>query len=336
MLRPGFASTWPPHTTRFLDLFILLDTADRSAARIPCCQALLRQVVVAAEVVPVAQREVAAEVAPVAQQVVAAAEVVPVAQQVVAAAEVVPVAQQKVAVAAEVVPVAQQVVAAAEVVPVAQQKVAVAAEVAPVAQQVVAAAAVVPVAQQKVAVAAVVVRQEVALPIPPRERVVLAPASAVTGSLAAPSVSAEVPASAGSLMVSAVLASAPQSTAVVVARCRWGWWAMGLGRSSSRPARLRWATGSQPAVLFWAAAGPLLYQAAAVRAAWFRRWLARRQEVARPALRASEKARSKAKVAPQVGRLWGLQVGKVKAPATACQRELLGPPRVAAPAVGCA
>ena len=80
MLRSGIASIWPPHTTRFLDLFILLDTADRSAARIPCCQALLRQVVVAAEVVPVAQREVAAaQVAPVAQQEAAAEVVVPVA-----------------------------------------------------------------------------------------------------------------------------------------------------------------------------------------------------------------------------------------------------------------
>jgi hypothetical protein len=92
MLRSGIASIWPPHTTRFLDLFILLDTADRSAARIPCCQALLRQVVAAAEVVPVAQQGVAAEVVPVAQREVAAAQVAPVAQQEAAAEVVVPVA----------------------------------------------------------------------------------------------------------------------------------------------------------------------------------------------------------------------------------------------------
>ena len=88
---------------------ILVGTADRSAARNPCRQALRRQ---AEAAVLVAQQEVAAaEVVPASQQEVAAAEVVPASQREVAA-EAVPASQREVA--AEAVPASQQEVAAAE------------------------------------------------------------------------------------------------------------------------------------------------------------------------------------------------------------------------------
>ena len=89
---PDLASRLDCHfkNVSFAGPFILVGTADRSAARIPCCQVLLRR---AAEAVSVAQQEVAA---PASQQEVAAAEAVPVAQQEVAASEA-PASQQEVA-----------------------------------------------------------------------------------------------------------------------------------------------------------------------------------------------------------------------------------------------
>jgi hypothetical protein len=69
---PDLASRLDCHfkNVSFAGPFILVGTADRSAARIPCCQVLLRR---AAEAVPGAQQVVeAAEAAPASQQEVAA------------------------------------------------------------------------------------------------------------------------------------------------------------------------------------------------------------------------------------------------------------------------
>src|SRR6516162_9964503 len=84
---PRFASCVQNGASRTIfpaALFIVLDMADRSAARIPSRQALLQQAVV-----PVAQQEVVAVAAvPVVQQEVVAVGAVPVVQQEVAAEEV--------------------------------------------------------------------------------------------------------------------------------------------------------------------------------------------------------------------------------------------------------
>jgi hypothetical protein len=285
MLRRRLAFTSPLQEHLAL---ILVGTADRSAARNPCRQALRRQaeaavlvarqeVAAAAEVavpVPASQQEVAAaEVVPASQREVAAAEVVPASQREVAA-EAVPASQQEVA-AAAVVPASQREVVAAEVVPASQREVA--AEAVPASQQAVAAEAV-PASQQEVAavVAVPVAQQEAASPVAPREAV-LASSVAVSGPRAvltemavqaAPSVPARVPAVAGQVMgslrcraMAAVLASAPQSMAAVAARGRWGL-AMDPGRPSSRPARARPASGSLSAA---AAADLQSHRAAAAR-----------------------------------------------------------------------
>ena len=90
---PDLASRLDCHfkNVSFAGPFILVGTADRSAARIPCRQVLLRR---AAKAVPGAQQVVAATAVPVAWQEVEAAEA-PASQQVVAAAA--PASQQEVA-----------------------------------------------------------------------------------------------------------------------------------------------------------------------------------------------------------------------------------------------
>src|SRR5215831_4741234 len=81
---PDLASRLDCHfkNVSFAGPFILVGTADRSAARIPCCQVLLRraaeavlgaQQVVEAAAVPVAWREVEAAAAPASRQEVEAA-----------------------------------------------------------------------------------------------------------------------------------------------------------------------------------------------------------------------------------------------------------------------
>ena len=113
---PDLASRLDCHfkNVSFAGPFILVGTADRSAARIPCRQVLLRR---AAEAVPGAQQVVKAAAVPVAWQEVEAAEA-PASQQVVAAEA--PASQQEVAAAA---PASQQVVVAAAA-PASQQEVA--------------------------------------------------------------------------------------------------------------------------------------------------------------------------------------------------------------------
>jgi nicotinate-nucleotide--dimethylbenzimidazole phosphoribosyltransferase len=335
-------------------LFIVVDMADRSAARIPSRQASLRQEEVAVPVaqpeaavaeaaVPVAQPEAAvAEAAvPVAQPEAAAAEAaVPVAQPEVAAAEAaVPVAQPEAAVAEAAVPVAQPEVAAAEAaVPVARREAAVPAsqpEVAeaavPASQQeeVAAEAAVVPVAQQEAA-SPVAPPVEVALVWP---AAVLEPPVVLTMAVqAAPPDPARVPAVVGSEMGSvrcretaAVVASAPQLRAVA-AHYRSGL-AMGLGRPSSRPARSRLVSGSPSAASAAAAADLQSRQAAAVRSAfpgwaWLRR-PAPQEPVAMPSHLASEKATSKAESeTPRVCQVWRLEVKELQVLASACRRQL--------------
>jgi hypothetical protein len=68
---PDLASRLDCHfkNVSFAGPFILVGTADRSAARIPCRQVLLRR---AAEAVPGARQEVEAAEAPASQQEVAA------------------------------------------------------------------------------------------------------------------------------------------------------------------------------------------------------------------------------------------------------------------------
>jgi hypothetical protein len=90
---PDLASRLHCHfkNVSFAGPFILVGTADRSAARIPCRQVLLRR---AAEAVPGAQQVVEAAAVPVAWQEVEAA-AAPASQQEVAAAA--PASQQEVA-----------------------------------------------------------------------------------------------------------------------------------------------------------------------------------------------------------------------------------------------
>jgi hypothetical protein len=298
-------------------LFIVVDMADRSAARIPSRQASLRQEEVA---VPVAQPEAAvAEAA------------VPVAQPEVAVAEAaVPVAQPEAAAAEAAVPVAQSEVAAAEAaVPVAQPEVAAAEAAVPVAQSGEAEAAAVPVSQQEAA-SPVAPPVEVALVWP---AAVLEPPVFLTMAVqAAPPDPARVPAVVGSEMGSvrcretaAVVASAPQLRAVA-AHYRSGL-AMGLGRPSSRPARSRLVSGSPSAASAAAAADLQSRQAAAVRSAfpgwaWLRR-PAPQEPVAMPSHLASEKATSKAESeTPRVCLVWRLEVKELQVLASACRRQL--------------
>jgi hypothetical protein len=270
-------------------LFIVVDMADRSAARIPSRQASLRQEEVA---VPVAQPEVAAAEAavPVAQLEVAAAEaaVVPVSQQEVEAAE------------AAVVPVWQQVVAA--VVTVAQQEAAL-----PVAP---------PVEVALVWPAAV---------LEPPVVLTMAVQAAPPDPARVPAVVGSEMGSVRCRETAAVVASAPQLRAVA-AHYRSGL-AMGLGRPSSRPARSRLVSGSPSAASAAAAADLQSRQAAAVRSAfpgwaWLRR-PAPQEPVAMPSHLASEKATSKAESeTPRVCLVWRLEVKELQVLASACRRQL--------------
>ena len=105
---PDLASRLDCHfkNVSFAGPFILVGTADRSAARIPCRQVLLRR---AAEAVPGAQQVVEAAAVPVAWREVEAAAAPASRQEVEAAAA--PASRQEVEAAA---PASQQVVAAAD------------------------------------------------------------------------------------------------------------------------------------------------------------------------------------------------------------------------------